>query len=101
MQIRIMNGGESDKIFCDLKEKKKTEQKEFMTRMFLVESDLAKSEWKITGNIRNILGYNCQEAILKDTAKTVKAWFTASIPVSSGPAGFGGLPGINTSGRYQ
>jgi GLPGLI family protein len=94
MQIRIMKGGESDKLFCDLREKKKTEQKEFMTRMFLVESDLSKSEWKITENMRNILGYNCQEAILKDTSKTAKAWFTTSIPVSAGPAGFGGLPGL-------
>jgi GLPGLI family protein len=94
MQIRIMKGGESDKMFCDLREKKRTEQKEFMTRMFLVESDLARQEWKITENMRNVLGYNCQEAILKDTSKTVKAWFTASIPVSAGPSGFGGLPGL-------
>jgi len=94
MQIRIMNGGESDKIYCDLKEMKKTEQKEFMTRMFLVEGGLNASDWKITGNSRIVLGYNCQEAVLKDSINVTKAWFTGSIPVSAGPAGFYGLPGL-------
>jgi GLPGLI family protein len=94
MQVRIMRGGENDKIYCDLREMKKTEQKEFMTRMFLVEGDLNSSDWKITGNSRIVLGYNCQEAILKDTANVTKAWFTGSIPVSAGPAGFYGLPGL-------
>ena len=37
MKIRMVNGGGDDKIFCDFKNRKKTEQKEFMTRMFLVE----------------------------------------------------------------
>jgi GLPGLI family protein len=94
MQVRIMRGGENDKIYCDLREMKKTEQKEFMTRMFLVEDDLRTSDWKITGNSKIILGYNCQEAVLKDTANVTKAWFTGSIPVSAGPAGFYGLPGL-------
>jgi GLPGLI family protein len=89
-----MNGGASDKIYCDLKSLKKTEQKEFMTRMFLIESDLSASDWKFTGNSGIVLGYNCQEAILKDTINVTKAWFTASIPVSAGPAGFYGLPGL-------
>lgn len=93
--VRIMvGGGETDKIFCDLKEKKTTEQKEFMTRQFLVEGNLNSADWKMTGNFLTILGYNCLEASYKDSARNVKAWFTSSIPVSSGPAGFGGLPGL-------
>jgi GLPGLI family protein len=65
-----------------------------MTRTFLVEGNLSASDWKITGNSRIVLGYNCQEAILKDTTNVTKAWFTGSIPVSAGPAGFYGLPGL-------
>jgi GLPGLI family protein len=94
MKIRMVNGGENDKIFCDFKKGKRTEQKEFMTRMFLVESDISTALWKLTGNYQNILGYNCQEAVSEDTTRKVRAWFTTSIPVSSGPAGYGGLPGM-------
>jgi GLPGLI family protein len=94
MKIRMMNGGEGDKIFCDFKNRKKTEQKEFMTRTFLVEDDLSSSEWKISGNFRTIMNYSCQEATWDDSTRKVKAWFTTSIPVSSGPAGYGGLPGM-------
>ncbi len=94
MKIKMVTGGETDKTFCDFKNKRKTEQKDFMTRMFLVEGDLQMAEWKITGNFSTILGYNCQEAISQDTMRKIKAWFTSSIPVSSGPAGYGGLPGM-------
>lgn len=94
MNIKMVTAGASDKIYCDFKDKMKTEQKEFMTRMFLIEGDLATTKWKFTGNSLNILGYNCQEVISEDTARKVKAWFTAAIPVPAGPAGFGNLPGM-------
>jgi GLPGLI family protein len=94
IQIRMFNGGDKDIIFCDIKDGKKTEQKEFMTRKFLVDGNLISSDWKLTGNFRTISGYNCQEAVKQDTSKKVNAWFTTLIPVSSGPSGFGGLPGM-------
>jgi GLPGLI family protein len=94
MRIKMVNRGASDKIYCDFKDKKKIEQKEFMTRMFLVEGDLAATRWKFTGNSLSILGYNCQEVISEDTTRKVKAWFTAAIPIPAGPAGFGNLPGM-------
>lgn len=94
MKIRMVTGGQSDKTFCDFKNNRKTEQKDFMTRLFLVEDDLLPGDWKITGNYSTILGYNCQEALSQDTARAVRAWFTSAIPVSSGPAGYGGLPGM-------
>jgi GLPGLI family protein len=94
MTVRMIVSGGKDKTFTDLKSMKKIEQKEFMTRMFLVESDLVNQEWKFTGNNRIVLGYNCQEAIKDDNGKKINAWFTTMIPVSSGPAGFTGLPGL-------
>ncbi len=38
--MRMIASGENDKTFCDLKNKKKVEQKEFMTRIFLIDGDL-------------------------------------------------------------
>ena len=94
MAIRMIISGGNDKTFYDLKNKKKIEQKEFMTRMFLIEGDLGATDWKLTGNSRTILGYNCQEATRTDNEKKITAWFAPAIPVPTGPAGYAGLPGI-------
>lgn len=83
-----------DKVFCDLINKLKTEQRDFMSRIFLVESNLSSLQWKLSGEQKMILNYPCQEALLKDSSKTVRVWFTPSLPISSGPNGYGNLPGI-------
>jgi len=83
-----------DKVFCDLNGKMKIEQRELMTRKFLIESPLDQQKWKLTGNQKMILGYACQEALLIDTVKKVSAWFAPAIPVPSGPNGYANLPGM-------
>lgn len=94
VRIRMVTSGEN-KIFTDLKNKKILDQRDFMNRIFLVEKEFPQTEWKITGNQKIILGYNCIEASQVDTAgnKTM-AWFTPSIAVSGGPAGICNLPGM-------
>lgn len=84
----------NDIIFCDLKAKTNIEQREFMTRMFLVETKVDTIQWKLTGNQKAILGYNCMEAELIGSKKKTIAWFTPMIPVSTGPDGYVGLPGL-------
>ena len=81
-------------VYCDLKNGKLTEQRDFMSRKFLVESEISSMQWKLTGNQKVILNYPCQEAILQDTARKVVAWFTPAIPLSSGPNGYANLPGM-------
>lgn len=83
-----------DKTFTDLKNKKMVEQKEFMTRKFLIESDLGNSTWKLTGNTSTVLGYYCQEAVKEDKVGKIRALFTTSIPVSTGPDVYSDLPGL-------
>jgi len=83
-----------DQIYFDFINQKTTEQREFMSRMFLIESVNDSVPWKLTGNLKSILGFPCMEAFyVKDSTKTV-AWFTSSIPISGGPALFHGLPGM-------
>jgi GLPGLI family protein len=94
MTVKMFVSGGNDKTFSDLKNKKKVEQKEFMTRMFLVEGDLGNQDWKFTGSFRTILGYNCQEAVRQDKDKKISVWFSPSIPVAAGPGGYSGLPGL-------
>jgi GLPGLI family protein len=83
----------ANKVYTDLNNKKQVEMKEFMTRFFLIESDMQWS-WKLTGNTKSFLNYTCQEATCEDNGKKVTAWFTTEIPVSTGPANYAGLPGL-------
>jgi len=83
-----------DQIYSDFKNQKTIEQRDFMSRMFLIESANDTVQWKLTGNLKSILGFPCMEAFyVKDSAKTV-AWFTSAIPISGGPALYHGLPGL-------
>ena len=83
-----------NKTYTDLNRGMQIEQKEFMSRLFLVESELPKGQWKLTGEQKMILEYPCQQAISEDEGKEVIAWFTPSISVSAGPDSYGNLPGL-------
>lgn len=91
----IVNVYEPDnQIYFDLKDGEVIEQKEFMSRSFLIESELEPVSWKLTGEQREILDYACQEAIREVNGGEVHVWFTPQIPVSIGPGRYHGLPGM-------
>lgn len=91
----IMKMDEPDEqVYCDILTGKKIEKRDLFDRPFIIESDLSKMEWKLTGNQKTILGYPCQEAVLRDSLIKLTAWFTVSLPVSTGPNGIGNLPGM-------
>jgi len=82
-----------NKVFTDLNKNTQIEQREFMTRVFLIEGK-DNIQWKLTGNQKMILDYPCQEAVTEIDSLPVSAWFTPAIPVSAGPASYSGLPGL-------
>jgi GLPGLI family protein len=82
------------KIFLDLKKGIRVEQREFMSRIFLIESESERIGWKLTGRQQTLLDYPCQEAVAQVDSMEVQAWFTPGIPVPAGPAGYGNLPGL-------
>jgi GLPGLI family protein len=83
-----------DKFYADLKHHQTIEQRDFMSRIFLIEKEMDPGTWKMTGEQKNILGYGCQQAIRTKDSTTIIAWFTPEIPVSAGPEHFLGLPGL-------
>ena len=83
-----------NKTFTDLKGGEKIEQKEFMSRMFLIKSELKHGHWKITGKQKMVLDYPCQQAVNTDEDREVVAWFAPAIAVAAGPGSFGNLPGL-------
>lgn len=92
IQIKMVEADEF--VYFDLKSKKKTEQREFMSRRFLIESNTDTIKWKITGNQKEIIGYSCLEAELVGASKKTVVWFAPTLPLGTGPDGFCGLPGL-------
>jgi len=70
------------------------QSQDIMGKEFLIKDKIIQYNWKLTGEQKKILDFVCQKAILLDTSKQVVAWFTPQIPVSFGPAGMNGLPGM-------
>ena len=83
-----------DFVFMDMKNKTKTELREFMGRKFLIDSSTDTVKWKITGNQKEIIGYNCLEAELAGAKDRTLAWFAPTLSFGAGPDGFTGLPGL-------
>ena len=90
MRMPTMN----DIMYIDLENNKRVEQKEFFDRNFLIEYDDDDTKWKITGNRKEILGYECMEAESVKNDEKITVWFTPLIPISAGPSNFAGLPGL-------
>ena len=92
--VMIKMAQPENKVFTDLDKGEQTEQKEFMSRLFLIESELKKGEWKLTGGQKMILEYPCQEATTNEEDQEIHVWFAPGIAVHAGPGKFGNLPGL-------
>ena len=66
------------------------------SKLMVIEDDAPQYTWKIHNELREVAGYLCMKAVTRDTIKDqiIAAWFSTDIPVSVGPEGYGGLPGM-------
>jgi GLPGLI family protein len=87
--------GDKNVVYTDFKKGISVSQKTVFEETFLVEDSLLKIKWKITGDVRNIAGYDCRKAvgILNDSI-AIFAFYTEELLVSGGPEGIQGLPGM-------
>lgn len=91
---------EMDKNFKSFKEDFQITTKDFMGKKFLIKDSIEKLPWKMTGQQKEIGGFPCLQASYTDTARTIEVWFTPQIPVSTGPKGLGGLPGLILEAKF-
>ena len=87
--------GDKNIVYTDYKKGISISQKPVFEETFLVEDSLLKIKWKITGDIRNIAGYDCRKAVgvLNDSI-AIFAFYTDELLINGGPEGIQGLPGM-------
>ena len=91
--VRMKRSQDRTVTYTDLDVRTVTEQKDFLGRTFLIRGDRPEYAWRLTGQQSEYLGFACQQAVTEADSATVEAWFAPELPVSVGPASFGGLPG--------
>ncbi len=93
---------ENEVLFKSLEEESYTHKSNLFGKDFLVIDTLQVWKWKISaGEQREVSGYICMKATYKDSTTLMEAWFTPQIPISNGPAEFGGLPGLVLEMRLE
>ena len=111
--VMRMPMGMNEIAFFDLVNGTRVDQREVMERNYIISDSIKKLSWKLSGDTKSILGYNCYKATstristrsmmtmengemkrtpVQDTSAII-AWFTTDIPVPVGPEYQGQLPG--------
>lgn len=83
-----------DETYYDFDAGTSIQKTDFLGRTFRINGDMEEYRWRLTGEQSEYLGYACQKAVAEQDSSMVEAWFTTEIPVSAGPAGLTGLPGM-------
>ncbi len=93
-QFRMRMNAPHREVYKNLTEDKMVDEREFMTKMFLIKGKAAPFAWKIADGQKKIMDYACMQATYQDSTHSYVVWFTPQIPVSNGPDEYGGLPGM-------
>ena len=93
--VRNFKPNEVDFVFQHLSDDVVVMKRTVFENDYLVKDSLMKYEWKITGELRDIAGFECKKATTKiSDSVVVVAFYTDQIPVKAGPENFNGLPGM-------
>lgn len=87
-------GQEKRTLYTDIADGTSVETNYLLEKAFLIEGRQREFKWKVTAEQKKVGSYLCQKATYQDSTILIDAWFTPMIPVSSGPADFGKLPGM-------
>lgn len=86
---------ESDLIIQHFPNETTLMKKSLFENEYFIKDSLPKYDWKITGELRDIAGFECKKAVTKICdSVVVVAFYTDQILVKGGPESFNGLPGM-------
>jgi GLPGLI family protein len=82
-------------VYQDLSQGLTTMTKGIFENLYIVKDSIKQFQWKITGEVRDIAGFECKKALAKiNDSVVVVAFYTDQILVKGGPENFNGLPGM-------
>ncbi|CAF3515260.1 unnamed protein product [Rotaria sp. Silwood1] len=86
---------ETDVTILDVENNTLSLQRDVFEETYLIQDSIRKFDWKITGETREIAGFECKKAVTKicDSVYIV-AFYTDQIIANAGPESFNGLPGL-------
>lgn len=84
-------GNEYYAVYKDVATGTVVSEQDFELRRYLVADSAWTRDWRIVGEKKDILGFECQKAVIGDS---ISAWFSAAIPIADGPDTFWGLPDL-------
>ncbi len=94
VQFKMVMMRPDNQLYKDLEKGEQVELRDLFGKKFLISGAASTFAWKLTGEQTTIQDHLCQQAIYKDSSRTVEAWFSPQIPVSTGPDSYGQLPGL-------
>jgi len=68
------------KVYFDFDKNQRLEQLEYMTRFFLVQSEVEAVAWKLGSEKKKVLEYTCMSASVTLDDQEIVAWFSPEIP---------------------
>ena len=91
----VLKPNENNFVLQNLVESKTNMLRTVFENDYQLQDSIKQYEWKITGEVRDIIGFECKKAITKICDSViVVAFYTDQISVKAGPENFNGLPGM-------
>ncbi len=84
---------EQTSVFINFTDSSKIVQQQYAGQYYILNTKAENYSWNITNETKRMSGWHCIKAELKNDPKII-AWFTLDIPLSYGPWGYYGLPGL-------
>ena len=94
-QMKFKIEPNKDIYYLDLAANQVLQQRNLLGKDFLVSGAAPDFQWQETGATATIAGLPVRHATgINLEGDTLQAWYTPSLKIASGPAGYGGLPGL-------
>lgn len=91
----VLKPNENNYVLQDLEKGETTMSRSVFEKEYQLVDSIKNYEWKITGELRDIVGFECRKAVTKICdSVVVVAFYTDQIPLQAGPENFNGLPGM-------
>jgi GLPGLI family protein len=122
MIVRMGAPGDNGELYKNFAEGKSIQSTDLGAQTFIISDSIIKRSWKLTGETKTIMGYNCRKAVSTETMMmgggirismngsgntqsdttnrpkpkevTVEAWYAEGITAPVGPDSYGMLPGV-------